>query len=88
MLSCYSCYSCDFYQVFFVAMKVLVTFAIFADFVSLDFCIQFLSNMFLLQLSILVEFVILAIFAIIFLLYISDNSFLKSFFAKIAKTIC
>ena len=69
-------------------MKVLVTFAIFADFFSLDFCKQFLSNTFFLQLSILVEFVILAIFAIIFLLYISDNSFLKSFFAKIAKTIC
>ena len=61
---CFLCYSCDIYQgVFFVAMKFVVTSAIFADFFSK----QFLYNMFLLKLlppSIPVEFVILAIYAI------------------------
>ena len=54
---CFLCYSCDIYQ------GVVVTSAIFADFLSK----QFLYNMFLLKLlppSIPVEFVILAIYAI------------------------
>ena len=78
---------------FFGAIKFLVTFAIF-----LDFCKQFLLNIFLLKLrqkfcskvllqfAILVEFVIFAIFAIF--LFISDSSFNSFFVAKIAKTIC
>ena len=71
LISAKACWYSSFLGVFFLAMKFLVTFAIFAEFFF--FCKQFLLNIFLLKLrekfvskvflqfAILVDFVIFAI---------------------------
>ena len=80
---------------FFVAMKFLVTFAIFADFlrflqaISIKHIFAKLRQIAIVvfrHFAILLEFFLFLLY-LLFFLYISDSSF-NFFFTKIAKTVC